>query len=447
MDALYALKNFLYEGQVMSSLAWQEQLRVTDTSFRAFMADGIFVPSSAQAFRLNFVGVLFTDNEAFTVLPKIFRNSVETKNASLQYDVVACIRRYIASVRRRTRHAEASETLSLKDEGAKIIDVFLSLVDWTLDRGIHSERIEAHGFDSSDIDWGATMRDGIPLHIGRSVVYSEITSREITNRYGPLAQIQAKALLAMHQGLKPASLLWLDENDPILEMAADVIASFDENENVSVHTETDLLEYMNGCNQDHDKELAGILFEWLSGVQRGIDRPSAYGTTAFEYVWEDMCREIVRELGDLTSHEEIASQPLYVFPHTNKKPQGQRPDILRQLPDGIVILDAKWYDADSRDWPGTQDVIKQMMYQASVANNLRVICNAFLVPTCMYGQEIFCVGRACMANSSEKIDERFPEVELLAVPWNLAYAAYCGTINNKIIAASVLSPNVCGRYD
>lgn len=447
MDTLQALQTFLYEGQTMPALEWQGRLCLTDSFFRSLVADGIFAPSGAQAYRLNFVGVLFTGNKAFTVLPKIFRSSTETKDASLQYDVVACIRRYVAGVRRRTKYAEASEVSSLKDDGAKLIDVFLSLLDWTLDRGIHSERIETNGFDSSDIDWGATMRDGVPLHIGRSVVYSEITSRVITNRHGVLAHLQAKALLAMHQGLKPASLLWLNENDPILEMAADVLASYEENENDAVFTEADLLEYMNGCNQDHDKELAGILFEWMLGVRRGIDHPSAFGTTAFEYVWEDMCSDVVKGLGLLKSHDEIASQPLYVFSYANKKTQGQRPDILRQMPDGIVILDAKWYDVAGQDWPGTQDVIKQIMYQVSVTDNLRVIRNAFLVPTCMHGQEIFCVGRACMANSSEKTDERFPEVDLLAVPWNLAYAAYCGTINSESIAASILNPKAHGMNE
>lgn len=376
------------------------------------------------------VGLLFTHDHAFTVLPKIFRGNAD---ASVARDVIACVKIYLGRLKRRLRHSEASEVRSAYDAGAKLVDLLLSLIDWTLDRGFHSEDFEAQTDESSNIDWGATMDHGIPLHVGRSVVYSEIIGRQINYQLGPLAYLQAQALLTLHRQLTPTALLWLTEHDPILDLASKIASDPMASDEFFITGLDELVDFLNVCNRDHDRELAGILFDWLVGGRRNPERPMLFGTTAFQYIWEDMCEIITGELGDSMSHKEIASQPGYLVNGTTWVTDGQRPDILRQFNDGIYILDAKWYDISNREWPGVQDVVKQIMYQASVTERHLVLCNAFLVPVSWTSPMPKMIGEARM-DINGRADTRFPVIRVMAIPWKMAVEAYSGLVGSSKIA-------------
>jgi len=426
----------LWEGDTLPELEWHDRLGITDTQFRSLASDRVLRLSTGgqiPKYRLDLVGLLFTRDHAFTVLPKIFRNAA---NLSVARDSIACVRIYLSRLKRRLRHAEASEILSAHNSGAKSVDILLALIDWTLDRGFHAEDFEARSDESFDIDWIATMDQGIPLHVGRSVIYSEIIGRRASYQLGPLARLQAQALLTLHQQLQPSSLLWLAEHDSILEQAAQITSEIAAVDDASISDLDALADFLGICNRDHDRELASILFDWLSDGRRSPDQPTAFGTTAFQFVWEDMCEVATTGLGDPLSHKDIASQPGYLVGESHVETAGQRPDIIRRLDDGICILDAKWYDISRQEWPGAPDVVKQVMYQASVVESQQVLCNAFLVPVDEGDAEPRVIGMAHMAVGGEA-DVRFPPVDVMAIPWKTAVAAYCGLAKGNRIADAI----------
>lgn len=433
----------LAEGEALSEVGWLARLGITDSQFRVLVSDGVFRASTGDppSYRLDLVGLLFTRDRAFAALPKIFRG---VEDPSVTREVIACVGVYLRRLKRHLRAAEASETLSAHDDSARSVDWLLALVNWTLDRGFHSEDFESQSLESFDIDWIATMDHGLPLHVGKSIVYSEIIGRRVSYQLGPLAHLQATALLTLHRDLKPASLLWLDEHDPILEQASRIIGDYASNDDSVVATQDQLADYQSICNRDHDRELAGILFDWLADSPRRSERPTVFGTTAFQYVWEDICEVAVRDLGSPVSHKEIASQPGYFIDGYLQETDGQRPDIALDTSDGICILDAKWYDVGNREWPGSQDVIKQMMYESTVDEERRVSGNVFLVPVPERTGEPRIIGEARMV-ALGRVDGRFPSIDVIGIPWHSAVAVYCGRHENAEIGRAVRSVLRDGR--
>jgi len=415
----------LWEGQTYNAHDWCERLEITESDFQALINEGAFRSSDTESrkYHLDLVGFLFVKRRAFAVLPKIFNGRTDI---SIIRDVISCIRTYRTRIKRRMRHAEASEILSFHDDKAKHIDLFLALIDWTSDRGFHSEDFESATDEPFDVNWSATMDQGIPLHIGNSVIYSEIVGRRVDYQLGPLAPLQAKALLALHAQLIPVSLFWLNEHDPILDLARDINASSLPRSGTFRNELEEVTSFLNVCNRDHDRELAGILFDWLMDRSRETQKPSIFGTNAFHYVWEDICRVATLSLGSQADHGSIASQPVYVMQNDHRPTAGQKPDALRANQAGLSILDAKWYDVATGDLPGVQDIVKQLMYELSIQNDIPVRYNAFLVPMTNKSPALHVIGRAEMRANNQS-DIRFKPIQIIGVSWDKAVSLYCKT--------------------
>ena len=418
--------SILREGDMRTESEWCDVLHVATTEFLQMVDQGIFKPvraSGARKHRLDFVGMLFTRHGGFVVAPKIFRNG--TASLSTVRDVVTCIQIYRRRVNRRIRAADLSEILTFKDDAAQTIDLFLALVDWTLEHGFQSHENHARTDDPTDIDWAATMTIGVPLHIGRSVVYSEMVGRRIEYELGPLAYLQSRALIDLQSQLNPVSLFWLPEHDPMVEIATSVCGDPSYRCGEFVSDLSGLSDFLNVCNRDHDRDLASILFDWMASDMRRGYGPTAYGTTSFQNVWEDMCRTATSLFGADLSHADVASQPVSKFQDTIYGSDTQKPDILRSADGTISILDAKWYNISDGDLPGTPDVVKQIMYQLSILPEYPVTQNAFVVPTRRASTELEYMG-AIQMEMNGHVDERFPPVAVLGLSWDRAVAAYCG---------------------
>jgi hypothetical protein len=188
------------------------------------------------------------------------------------------------------------------------------------------------------------------------------------------------------------------------------------------------------ANRDHDRTLATILAEWL-GIHSIAKADKCFnGTVGFEYVWEEMVRSAIACVPgvNIIRHGQVASQPKYRT-HDGRilyVPGEQRPDVIARSVGGIVILDAKWYRES--EYPGTNDVIKQLAY-ASTANHA-VDVNAFVLPK--VGGEIELVGN-CGLESGGTLDSRFPAVRLVRVPIDALLSAYAqkreGELGAKVL--------------
>lgn len=425
MSAALPLASLLREGEVHAEKYWINRFGITESEFLSLLADGVLKISCAgppRNYRFELVGMLFTRQGAFVGLPKIFHDEVDI---SIIRDVIACIRTYLNRVKRKFRHAEASEVLAIHTDAAKTIDLFLALIDWTVERGYHAEDFESRSDEPTDIDWGATMDFGLPMHVGRAVMYSEVVGRRVNYKLGPLAYLQSQAILNLHAHLKPASLFWLPEHDSIIEQAHSIREETVTIDDTSIVDVDQLTDFLNICNRDHDRELANILFDWLTERKRGSAHLTVFGTTSFQYVWEDMCDLATAGFGDTVLHQDVASQPVYRIGGTMHAPDNQRPDILRLAHGATNIFDAKWYDISKGDLPGTPDVIKSIMYACSIEEGRLVSRNAFLMPISEEVSEAKIIGDVRMTARSGD-DMRFSPITIIGLPWKHAVSVYCG---------------------
>jgi len=89
----------------------------------------------------------------------------------------------------------------------------------------------------------------------------------------------------------------------------------------------------------------------------------------------------------------------------------------------LAVLDAKWYKVLGGDFPGTQDIIKQIMYQATVSEDHTVKINAFLVPLAEDLPSARLLAHAALTGN-QGLDSRFPGVLVIGLPWKLMASAY-----------------------
>lgn len=414
----------LKEGLKWPRALWLNTLRLGDDEFNALAAQNIFSEDrdsgDKPVYRLSLVGVLFSTNGAFVSVPKIF--TAATDPVAVMLDVISCIRTYFRRKTNRVTKVSASEQIASKE--GRLIDTFLAILRWTSTYGFHTEPVENHDFDITDIDWYATFDTAVPLHIGNTVVYSDIISRSVNPRLGALAALQARCLLDLHSHLGPVSHLWVHPHDDLLHEARGVMDSSIHDE--SPRTVADVRDFLNSCNLDADRELAFILLDWLKQSPKGSLHVGAFGTTSFHYVWEDMCRVAMLAGETPLQHSAVASQPHYVIAGAGPNCDNQLPDILFGDYREVFIYDAKWYVAEEGQLPGVSDIVKQLVYEKSTDPGLTVKRNAFLVPVRSGRVEV--MGKAFMrfADESKTPDGRFPEISVIALPWDLAVSTYCG---------------------
>lgn len=428
----------LHEGVKESKARWQQILGITgdDGQFQGLVDKGILEKqdSTRTEYRLALVGLLFTRNNAFIAAPKIFDTAASIKPSSLIHDIVACLRTYFRKQRDLTQ-VSASEVLSWKKDRGRVVETFLQLLDWTLTHGFQMEKIERADDAFEDIDWPATMDVGTPLHIGESVIYSEIVSRGARTRLGPLALLQAQTLLRLHRTLSPVSSIWLSDNSDILDEARQIVALADESELLRMPSE--VADYLSSCNLDTDRDIATILLNDLTDKHAPSQEAGAFGVTDFHWVWEDMCRQALSSERVL-KHGEIASQPHYEIGEKKKSAAPQRPDILSGDDLNVHIYDAKWYAAERDNLPGVDDIIKQIVYELSVEQSLNVAHNAFLLPTRSL-KDPTNIGNVFMVLPTGAADKRFPSVSVVGIPWDIAVATYCGFGQHGAIRDALLA--------
>lgn len=413
----------LVEGDVGSARYWQDLLDLDALSFSNLIAANILrkVPG-ADHFRMDFVGLISGQRKAFFVLPKVFdpaRREIVKEDIG---KVLRCIQRYERRVtRRRQQNIGAVESL-LFTEGGTLLNLFLSILGWTRDHGLHLEDQTAIVSDPAQVDWAETFQRSLTLHFPTGIAFSTLYGRDHANSHDKLALAQAMALIDLMQGLGMVSRLWISEYDPIIESCWELLrqASAEDTNLVSIRwaiQDADL-----HATRDHDRALISSLRQWIEGRTTRGNRLSFYGVNAFHVVWEDMCEVALRS--SQLSHGEIASQPFFVG-GSKRIPLGdQIPDFLVKRGNGVVIADAKWYRVWRDEFPGSPDVIKQMMYESSVASEIAVVGNAFVVPIPDRESAALEILGGISMEGGGVTDERFPLISVVGVKWDVIADCY-----------------------
>lgn len=414
----------ILEGDAHSAQNWQRLLEMSAPSFEELLGRNVVrrVVGAADLFRMDFVGLIAGANNAFFVFPKVFDPSRRAVGRNDLTKVLRCIQRFERRVAKRRAFDIAADVDFLFCDGGTLLNLFVSILGWTRDHGLHSEDNVSLISDPAQVDWGETFERGMALHFSTGIAFADVYGRQETREHGKLALAQAMALIELFDRLYVVSRLWISEHDPIIDRCREFLSerraeAKDINSIRWAIQDADL-----HATRDHERALISSLRTWIEGRNAKGLSLRLYGVNAFHVMWEDMCN-VALESTNL-SHSDIASQPHFVQ-GTRKSGLGhQRPDLLVKTADGIVIADAKWYRVWRDEFPGTPDVIKQLMYELSVAPGISVLGNAFIVPIPEIESDALEAFGEINMDSRGLSDPRFPSISVVGVHWDTIVNSY-----------------------
>ncbi len=413
----------LFEGSVDTRECWKDNLCLSNDEFQYLVSRSILRKisgSDAESFRLDFVGLISSRNAAFFALPKIFKDKKTDTTQGINL-TLSCLQRYERRDVRQLKSAQAGVG-DFFGEAGTIVDMFLSLVEWTQEHGFHQSEEKYRNDEFCNISWHDTIRNRYPIHFGHSVLYGDPIGYRHIPTHNELAHLQSLALLELSHHLGIISQIWLPNHDPLRLSALEIISDSDlvSRDRLEMRRIIDDLSF--SSNRDTDKDLLDILSRWLDLDYKVSTKIQFYGTNAFHAVWEKICGFIFNGLGTPQPHSILASQPAYVTPLSSISISSQRPDILIEVGNNLQIADAKWYDLDSGDIPHLEDVIKQFVYQMSLAPHRHVQNNLFLMPG-INGAPWCHMGRIEMCTDQGR-DPRFPNIDIIRLDWFEAASSY-----------------------
>jgi hypothetical protein len=437
----------LVEGATYSREEWIALLKCSSGVLDELIDRKIFERLVEGKWTLRFVGTLVFAELAWVCVPKIaseeFSPSVGADLAS--YDRLSRILEIYAerSTSRKAGHDKiATEIIA---EGAastplRELELFGALVSWTATYGYHSVETShrSSGFDKP-INWTETLAGCIPVHSRTGTIYNAPICVETIHKPTSLTFCQARFLTTLFAKYRRAVPSLIRGAYELLDEGFRLSDEYAHGKNLST---ADLTELLNSTNRDHEKDLVVILLGLtrIEEARHSKHNPvTLYGTTAFEYVWEDMCREV------FANNEEQSltlANPLYLISGSNRAVSSQRPDSICFEQGKIFILDAKYYVGFPKtSAPALEDIRKQIFYVLS-SNHGNEACAAFLFPYSL-GREVKYLGHAAMhiAIDADKvaIDERFPPVHCLGLPWIEMVNCYLGRKANRDIRNVALS--------
>ena len=326
----------------------------------------------------------------------------------------------------RTKIESSVDPAEFHDGGQKIIDHLLGLLYWTRDNGFHVEKDKVFS-QNGNIDWRSTIRSSLAIHQNDNVIYVDpVISKERTY-LSEVGFSQAYAILDLADKIGADLLsIWVDLDDSLFQRCREIVENHQGNIHRSKISHT-ILDFYADAKKDEDRILSSYLYKWDRqdyGIGRNV---SVYGFCAFHTIWEEICLLMFDKWSEALIHKNIACQPTYDLKDGIVRVSPQIPDLLIQIDADIYLGDAKWYVLDDNKLPQLHDVVKQLFYELSIQSEFQVSSNFFIFPS-VKDIDFESAGLLEMLYG-ENHDPRMPQIQLLAIGWDLAVENYLGNID------------------
>lgn len=324
------------------------------------------VPFKANAKRVDFVGIVWNDDQPCIFWPKGLKNSSQQgKHAKLLIDVL--------------RRAGKSRSVQSKIKGAGgqiVFPVELEILEHYLEYGLFETR-EARFAQSvsGKIDWGRTIKRQTPSPGANNVpIYLDPISSSQSSADHLIRQLHAHAV-----GVCDRKFAWL------LSSKDRAVAREHHNQKLIVTTSRAIAIVKKELHRqfsDVKKFQLQLLLHFFQRLHSLKPESSGFlGTDLFEFVWEDMCGVY---FGTQRAAIRYPAVPSYFSPDTRhqreSKNQG-RPDILLANDKRLGIVDAKYYDFGLTK-PPWSDLVKQFFYAKAFNHRgeYQSVTNSFAAP-------------------------------------------------------------------
>lgn len=439
----------LIDGTIRTRLDWISELACSSEEFDRLLDKGIFERTRDGSWRLCFVGSLLMVDMLWLSIPKIS----ESKNASNEIDfahfqkILQALEIYSNRSKARVSGQDDLAILFNASNSAtnllRELEILASIIEWTSSYGFHADEIEhlSSGFDQP-IHWLKTFDSNIALHTRTGIIYDSPVCVDVIRKQSAITVMQAFVLLHLLEKYKVITHRLLDNSYDLILEARKILSQWEAALPISLSL---LQDFFDETNKDHEKDLLSLLISYvlINESQRENQQSiKLYGTTAFELVWEDMCRYIFQSTPSGPAH---LSNPSYYIENDKVaiSISKQRPDIIYTIENTTVILDGKYYTAFPLYPPGLEDVRKQFFYSLSLPKDAFSV-SGFLFPI-TNSSHVEYLGHVTMreskilANENPVEDVRFPRVHCLGIPWALALDSYLERFSLKNLRANILA--------
>ena len=415
-----------FEGDINTATGWCQYFGCSPTDIEQLILDAVLVPTGPllreRAYRLNFVGLVAFAKTAFWVLPKIMRDKREFNFEDALKTTASVIFKFVTRTKKNSIFEYSGAIVY--NTGGTFLQVFNRLLSWTADYGFHSKKTEFYSESTTHIDWASTFKN-TPIFMRKNLIFSPHISLEYQNIAGKLANIQAFALLEMAKKIGPLISLWLRKGDPILNEATSIIEEMPID---FASLENDIRWVLENSNQDHERELASILLDWLQSNASRTKGPQLMGCNAFHTVWETMCKQVFTI--DTAEYQNFAHLPYIESEEKKIALPSLRPDMFFINHQTAIIVDAKWYDWEATNYPSSSDLVKQIMYELTLKKNgINYIKNYFIVPIFDNKSQIKILGTTQF--TCDTLDKNLPIVTVIGLQWRKIVEAYTSDKKNN----------------
>lgn len=427
----------MLEGEIRTSSQWKEIFRKAEgADFFIELVDKAALKKVGQKnnqYRLDFVGIIAFDKTTVFCMPKIYDSSTLAADATNLSKIVRCIQRYQQRVRSGVRSSDTLDGESLFDDAGPMLNVFIALMAWTLDHGIHRSEATTISDSHSSINWSYTFDNATAIHLRTGPVYTDLYGFADTEFESRLGLIQSIALLELHATFGLVAELWASKFDPVLQQCAQVRR---DSQFLPFHQEDmreAILDAELHTTRDHDRELVNLLRQWFDTRGDFNKGMRLFGVNAFHTIWEDMCSVALGAEDSAEQHLRVASQAQHLIGTRTIELSGQRPDQMLLDGDRVWIVDAKWYRASRDEFPPLPDVVKQIMYGLTVTGDYTVAANCFLLPVLGGTAGLTRLGDTKMFFRG-MMDPRFPPIDIIGGNWSTILERYLANSESSSIS-------------
>jgi hypothetical protein len=423
------------EGTVLSAEQWRDKLSCTPSDLDRLIAEGALRAQPDGALRLRLVGVALTADSVLVSRPAVHWAICEKSLSQYVRHLGVLLGVYRERSLRRGVSLDSIHRCvhdhRRAHQAARAIELFEILLAMTAEYGFHEvESRERANEEYGRIDWHGTIARSVAMHGRRGVVYPNPRTHAVCSRVSDLGILQALAL--QECGRRFGRLL--HDADPnavnVLEQADAIVYEYvGANRRLGIVADAE----QSIGYRDHEKELLAAARACFEGLDyaRGSDAiASLWGTTAFNLVWEDVCRFAA---GCTAPPESERSEPVYKLHALTIATDTQRPDLVFEEQGVLFICDAKYYPRFPDTVPGLEDVRKQLFYGLSSHADSVTLC--FLLPgrADSIVQRVGSVHMQC----SGRVDTRFGKVHCLLLDWEAVCSLYAGRTTPFAIRAMI----------
>jgi len=334
--------------------------------------------SRGEIQKVSFCGLLIKSSKLFLFLPRSI--DINSLNESERIYAASELMRAVNLYGKVSKTAVNLTDSDAGFEGGSQLDTVMELLKAYQESGLYTRRKQAKTLNSGKPDWRATVASSVayPDRSGRPVYLDVVSSKRRYFSDCEVARIQAFILREIDEKF---SWIMSGKVGRVAPELDEVMLPRGEGQYMLSILKRELpILY-----SDNDVNLVKLLINYLEKVSGKDDSNMIIGLKKFHFAWEYMLSKVLADTW--ININKALPAPAYQKADgsfENAFRNGMKTDtVLRREFDGVVIVDAKYYEATTVvNAPGWGDIVKQLFYEKALLATGRVtnIKNVFIFP-------------------------------------------------------------------